>query len=326
MAGDGWMREHHRAIGQSRHARGCWEGRRYWNPTLGLGTGDGRGTMKAERATSGRRIENLVSRISVHSIVTALGMAAVFLPLLHGSAQADDRSDGSCIACHQNPEFLVQNKLLYEYFRNWSSSVHSQEGVSCEDCHGGNPELAEKDAAHGKAISPENAASPVNFRNIAQMCGDCHDDILEGFSKSEHFQHIVAKKQQKQGPTCVTCHRSMNIEVLNVSSVRESCARCHNEAKHNHPENPEKAELILDRFLSIHRLYRYIAKNAEPEEAQAFLTAMDPRLHALSITWHSFDLEKIEQGTEEVLALLRAKRDELRQRSKSMTSNQAEQP
>jgi len=261
----------------------------------------------------------------VRSAAAALAMAAVLLPLVHGAARADDESEGSCLGCHKDPDFLVQNKLLYDYFQNWRSSVHSQEGVGCEDCHGGNPDLAGKEAAHGSAISPDNAGSPVNFRNIAQMCGECHGDILEGFSKSEHFQHIAARKQEKQGPTCVTCHRSMNIEVLNVTSVRESCARCHNEAKHNHPENPEKAELILERFLSIHRLYRYITKNAEPEEAQALLRAVDPRLRELSVTWHTFDLEKIEKGTDEVLTLLREKRKELRERSKSAAGKRSEE-
>jgi hypothetical protein len=117
----------------------------------------------------------------------------------------------------------------------------------------------------------------------------------------------------------------MTVEVLKVSSVRESCARCHNEEKDNHPENPERAEFILNRFFSIHRLERYIRKNAEPEEAQAFFAAMDPRLHALSVNWHTFDLDKIEQGTDEALALLHEKREELRRRKKSTTSNQAEQ-
>ena len=280
--------------------------------------------MKAERATSGRQVVNLAGRIGVRSAAATLGMAAVLLPLLHGPVRANGEPEGSCVACHKNPDFLVQNKRLHEYFQNWRSSVHGQEDVSCEDCHDGNPELAEKDAAHGSAISADNEASPVNFRNIPQTCGLCHEDILEGFSKSEHFEHIVAKKQEKQGPTCVTCHRSMNVEVLNVNSVRESCARCHNEEKNNHPENPEKAEHILNRFLSIHRLYRYINKNAEPEEAQALFASIDPLLRALSVTWHTFDLEKIEKGTDEALALLHAKRDELRKRKQSTTSQPAE--
>jgi len=251
--------------------------------------------------------------------------AAALLALLPGPARADGEPQSSCVACHQNPDFLVQNKLLYDYFQNWRSSVHSQEGIDCHDCHGGNPERADKEGAHGSAISGGTAGSAGDFRHIPQLCGQCHSDILEGFRKSRHFQHIVAEKQEKQGPTCVTCHRSMNTQILSVSSVRESCARCHNDVTHNHPENPEKAELILGRFLSIHRLYRYIMKNAEPDEAQEFLGAIDPMLHELSVTWHTFDLEKIEHKADEILALLRAKRNELRRRHGSTASSPGEQ-
>jgi hypothetical protein len=63
--------------------------------------------------------------------------------------------------------------------------------------------------------------------------------------------------------------------------------------------------------------------NTESEEAQAFFAVIDPRLHALSITWHTFDLEKIEKGTDEVLALLHEKREELRKRKKNATGKQA---
>ena len=279
--------------------------------------------MKGGRTMSGRRIGSLAGKVGLRSSAVALGMAVVLLPFLHGPVRAGSEPEGSCVACHKDPDFMVQNKHLHEYFQNWRSSVHGQEDVSCEDCHAGNPEHSEKDAAHGPAISADNAASPVNFRNIAKTCGDCHEDMLDGFSNSVHFEHIVAKKQEKQGPTCVTCHQSMNVEVLNVTTVRESCARCHNQEKDNHPENPEKAEIILNRFLSIHRLSRYIMNNAEPEEAQAFFAVLGPQLHALSVTWHTFDLDEIEKGTDEALALLHEKREELRARKKKMKNDQA---
>ncbi len=251
-----------------------------------------------------------------------LGLLLLFLPLVDTPASADEE-ENSCIACHSDPDLLVRNKKLYDYFRNWSSSVHKQEEVSCEDCHGGYPEFADKDTAHGGNISGSNKGSAVNFRNVPETCGQCHDDILEGFRKSEHFKHLVKKKQEEQGPTCVTCHGSVNEEILKVSSVAESCARCHNEEKDNHPENPKKAEIILNRFLSIHRFYRYISKNATPEEAREFFVSIEERLRALSVTWHTFDLEGIDGQTQEVLATLKAKRDEVRGRKKQ-TSNQPE--
>jgi reverse gyrase len=134
-----------------------------------------------------------------------------------------------------------------------------------------------------------------------------------------------AKQDEKQGPTCVTCHGAINSEVLKVNSVAEACAQCHNEETDNHPENPEKAKAILNRFLSIHRFYRYIAIRAEPEEGRAFFQKIDPKLKRLTITWHSFDLEKIDEETREVLTMLTAKRDEIRTRRKKSTEKRSNQ-
>jgi hypothetical protein len=138
--------------------------------------------------------------------------------------------------------------------------------------------------------------------------------MLDGYRQSNHFEHLIAEAQQAQGPSCVTCHGSINVGILNVESVEDACARCHNQESDNHPENPQKATLILNRFLSIHRFYRYIAVRAEPEEARDFFQVIDARVHHLSVTWHTFDLPAIEEETKQVLALLKAKRDEIRQR------------
>jgi len=45
-----------------------------------------------------------------------------------------------------------------------------------------------------------------------------------------------------------------------------------------------------------------------------FFGMIDPKMEELSVTWHTFDLEKIDKKTADVLALMKAKRDELRSR------------
>jgi hypothetical protein len=228
-------------------------------------------------------------------------------PWEYASAAGD-----SCIACHSDPELMVTNKKLYDYFLRWSSSIHEQEGVSCDDCHGGNPGVSDKNGAHGGELGEAGATSAVNFRNIPDTCGECHSDIFEGFRKSEHFERVkneVAKGQQ--GPTCVTCHGSINVAVLNVTTVEEICRQCHNEKSDNHPENPRKARGLLNRFLSIHRYYRYITVRGDPAEMKPFFERIDAQLRDLTTTWHSFDLEAIEKKTEAVLGELKAKRKEV---------------
>jgi hypothetical protein len=215
--------------------------------------------------------------------LAALSLAALLLGL--GSFEdARAAEKDSCATCHSDPEFLVTNKKLYDYYQQWDGSIHDQEEVTCDDCHGGNPRATDKKKAHASGVGAADPKSGIHYTAIPETCGQCHDDILEGFQESEHFAHV------------------------------EKCARCHNQKSENNPEVPEEARHLLNRFLSIHRFYRYITTNAESDEASAFFRDLDPRLHDLTVTWHTFDLEAVEEGTGEVLKTLKAKREEIRAR------------
>jgi hypothetical protein len=248
-----------------------------------------------------------------------LALAALCVALLgpgaaaHGAEVPAEDGD-SCTACHGDPSFLVTNKKLYDYFQQWEGSIHQLEGVTCQKCHGGNPKAKKKEKAHGAGVAASDPSSGIYYKKIPQTCGSCHEDILEGFQQSNHYEHLDPKEADAQGPTCATCHGSINAEILNVNSVRAACSHCHNEETENNPEIPEEATAVLNKFLSIQRFYRYITIKAEPEEAKAFFSDLDPRLRRLSVTWHTFDLEEIEKGVADVLGRLKAKRDELRQR------------
>lgn len=221
----------------------------------------------------------------------------------------------SCVDCHRNADFLVQNKKLYDYFRAWQLSVHEQHDVSCSDCHGGNPEVADKKGAHGGEVGHEGKDNAVNFKHVPDTCGQCHDDFLEAYLGSNHFKYLVKVKQEKQGPNCVTCHGSMNTIVLDVTTVEAACARCHNEETENKPEIPGEARVMLNKFLSIDRFYRYLSMRLTPEEKAVFLKDADARIHALDVRWHSFDLRKLERETRALVDLMKEKRDAVRTRS-----------
>jgi hypothetical protein len=219
-----------------------------------------------------------------------------------------------CVDCHGDPRFLVTNKKLYDYFQEWSSSIHRQEDVACVDCHGGNPRARGKAEGHAGGVSASAPASGIYYKNVPETCGGCHEEILEGFRESDHFENLVAADEEDQGPTCVTCHGSIAVSVLKVNSVEDACVRCHNEETGNNPEIPGDAHHILSRFLSISRFYRYITIREEPARAREFFVEIDPRVRRLAVTWHTFDLEQIGDETGEVLLLLKAKRDEIRAR------------
>ncbi|MBF0280194.1 MAG: cytochrome c3 family protein [SAR324 cluster bacterium] len=251
--------------------------------------------------------------------LTAMALMLLTLFLLSNSSQAAEVKD-SCTECHSNRDFMVTNKKLYNYFQEWELSIHRQEEVSCDDCHGGNSKIADKTGAHGESIGSK-VKSAVSFINIPDTCGQCHDEIYEGYRKSPHFEHLVTQNQEKQGPNCVTCHSSINSVALNVNTVKKTCVQCHNKKTKNHPEIPEKAEWLLNKFLSIHRFYRYVSIRGEAEESKVFLQKIDAQIGELSIKWHTFDLDEIEQNTRTVLDLLKDQRNEIKKQIKQKNAN-----
>jgi cytochrome c553 len=241
-------------------------------------------------------------------------LAAGSLIVLAGGVAPEARAatKDTCVECHSDARFLVQNKKLYDYYQSWQLTIHSTEGVSCVDCHGGNPKATDKDAAHGgAALGSASQSSPLNYRNIPATCAKCHKLEFDKFRQSRHFRLLKSPEEQKQAPNCVTCHGSVNTAVLNVATVRKTCHRCHNEETRNNPEIPADAELVLNHFLSIHRYYRFIALKAQPEDAQSFFRVIDPVITELNAEWHSFDLESIHQKTQDLVNVLKVKRTQI---------------
>jgi hypothetical protein len=241
----------------------------------------------------------------------AASWALLFVVLAGGPASA--LAADSCVDCHQDDRFLVQNSKLYNYYQEWKQSIHAQEGVSCVDCHGGDAEKADKKAAHGGDLSEGNEASRVNFRNIPSTCGECHEEVYEAYRTSKHAEHLVKDASEEQGPSCVTCDGSIDVGVIHVNAVHDSCARCENEESDNHPENAERARAILQKFLSIHRYYRYIVSR-DTSGSKAFYDALGHLNEDLALVWHTFDLDEIERRTDAVLDVVKARRDEVRAR------------
>jgi hypothetical protein len=250
-----------------------------------------------------------------------VGLAAILvLGCLPGPASGESGGEAaaqpeeSCLRCHSDPDFLVTHPKLYEYYRDWQRSIHAQEQVTCFDCHGGDPDVSDRERAHA-GISGAAGPDAVSFSRVHETCGDCHDEIVEAYTRSKHYERMKQDETGKRhGPTCVTCHRSMNTLTLDVTTVEAACARCHDAETEIDPEVPAEARAALNKFLSIDRFHRYIAARMEPTEAGLFLRELDARIASLSVLWHSFELDRIRAETREVLDAMRSKRDEIRAR------------
>jgi hypothetical protein len=153
--------------------------------------------------------------------------AALILSILPGWA-----ADMSCLTCHekQKKEFAV--------------SVHGEAGVTCVDCHGGNPSLT-NETAH----VTDNFKRPDNKKAIAELCASCHSDIrkmnpygipadqLERYKTSKHGTQLFEHDDQKVA-TCTDCHGVHDILKAKSpqartypSNIPATCGRCHSDEK-----------------------------------------------------------------------------------------------
>jgi len=144
--------------------------------------------------------------------------ATLFLALVLAAAvQAAENTEPVCIQCHDS-------EMMKPAFRKipgeWRQSWHNQNGVSCNDCHGGDP----NDAA--MAMSPlRGFVGTPKYRDVPEFCGKCHIGILKNYIESGHGK---ALKASGSGPNCVTCHGSHGIQKANIDIINEErCSQCH---------------------------------------------------------------------------------------------------
>jgi hypothetical protein len=136
----------------------------------------------------------------------------------------------SCLTCHADKR------------RSFAAGVHSERGIRCADCHGGNPKSLETAGAHrGMKFDPNNKIA------IAQECSSCHSDPnqmrqyglpageLAEFRTSRHGQVLL--QGNADAPTCTDCHDAHTIlrptdarSNVYPTNIPSTCAACHDNA------------------------------------------------------------------------------------------------
>ena len=181
--------------------------------------------------------------------IPALGL---WLALVAGAARAVPTPATSCTACHLDRASFGDAAVALE--KSLADDVHAQAGLSCHDCHGGDPDpaLAGDLAA---AMNPVHAANP--FRGAPErgavpgFCGRCHSDAVymkrfgpavridqEGeYWTSRHGSQLA--RGNPRVATCVSCHGAHGIRSIGDTRspvyplrVAETCAACHADAQH----------------------------------------------------------------------------------------------
>jgi hypothetical protein len=219
-----------------------------------------------------------------------------FLFILLGLAPVSVYAEDTCVECHKDDKYLVQNKKLYDYYKNWKDSTHDIAGVKCVDCHGGDPKKADKDASHKKSFLTFRTDEKESTKKIPLICGRCHKEVLKHFMTSKHYKAI---REKETGPNCVTCHGAMNVGIYQVSEISKACGECHNEETKSLPEIGKVAEDVLHN-INILRVYReWLASHSIFDgEKRKKLVAL---YQDIVFSWHTYNFEQIEARVEKPL-------------------------
>ena len=124
--------------------------------------------------------------------------------------------------CHED----VIRKTASDNFQQWSESDHSKYYVTCDDCHGGNPDTNNEAESHASMKGINDVNSPIYFKNIPDTCGKCHAEETDHFKNTMHFQRL---KAESSAPSCVTCHKPHSFKVMKASELIPLCSVCHNQ-------------------------------------------------------------------------------------------------
>lgn len=147
----------------------------------------------------------------------------------------------TCIACHSQLDAAAA-----EPTKHASEDIHFQKGLSCHDCHGGNPTgdpedvMAAHDEKKGWTGKPKRLQVPL-------FCAKCHADpvFMKRFNPLARVDQLSEYRTSLHGKrnaagdarvaVCVDCHGVHGIRAVkdprssvHPTRVAETCGRCHN--------------------------------------------------------------------------------------------------
>jgi hypothetical protein len=176
--------------------------------------------------------------------------AAIALLCVAGFAYGQE---SSCIHCHGSELFDDSARAKVKHF---NVDVHSQVGLSCHNCHGGNPDPKLGDditAAMDPKFKPNPYIGAPKRTAIPDFCGRCHSsaaymnrfnpasrvDEVSEYWTSHHGQKLKAGVEDVA--TCIDCHSVHDIRrkgnpdsPVYPTHVAQTCSRCHSDVKRMH--------------------------------------------------------------------------------------------
>jgi hypothetical protein len=175
--------------------------------------------------------------------------AVLLLAVLAASASragaAEEAPVDSCVECHADLEDEEGGPVAA-----MTNDVHAEHGLSCADCHGGNPKDPDP-SAMDEEQGYRGAPSKVE---VPDFCGRCHSDpaYMRRFNPSlatnqrERYRTSVHGQRLAEGDenvaTCTSCHGSHGMlsgrhvdSPVYPANVPSTCGHCHSDPDHMLP-------------------------------------------------------------------------------------------
>lgn len=249
--------------------------------------------------------------------------ALLALSACSAAAFSVSAADNRCVECHKDPDYFVEYPKLHEYYQQWLGSPHEEAAVTCDNCHGGDPDAEAAALAHAGVLPMNESDSTLHFRNQPETCGQCHRAIRSQFVQSKHFAELSG---QRSAPTCTTCHPAMSKRPDFALIVLNACKNCHGPGNsENLPLITDKAENLFHQLNIAEGLMAWTRIHYEsqgwPDDSRDRMRELDAR-HRKILYWvHQFHLEETELATREMLDDLRAVFEDVRRAYKQRSDD-----
>jgi nitrate/TMAO reductase-like tetraheme cytochrome c subunit len=194
-----------------------------------------------------------------------------------------------CIECHTSDVMKPQYRSIPD---EWKMSWHSQNKISCHDCHGGDP----KDAPMSMSRQRGFVGTP-KYSEVPEFCGKCHIGILKHYLDSGHGKTL---KASGKGPNCVTCHGSHNIQKASIEIINETlCTKCH---------SYERAKVMKQALFVTEKKIMDIDNNIKRLKDAGVFTEEEKNLFSTHVEFrtlfHSIDVSLVKNRTDEFIKRL----------------------
>jgi hypothetical protein len=162
-------------------------------------------------------------------------------PIVHPT----DGDSNTCYDCHSAVN--NQQKAIADA---WQASIHGKNGVTCADCHGGDPRSDSMGTAMD--VNAGFIGKPSRDATVG-LCGGCHSDSqrmqqyklpTDQYTKyytSVHGQQLLTAADTRVA-ICIDCHGSHDIKkasdptaAVYPTNVPKLCASCHADATRMQP-------------------------------------------------------------------------------------------